>query len=59
MQRVRIGTVEEIQTKGCLVGKAGSMPVCVFWSEGSAYGSTTGARIWAFPYTAGPSRTDC
>ena len=36
--RVRVGTLEELQARGQLVGKAGSHGVCVFWD---------GQRPWA------------
>ena len=29
--KVRMGTLDELRSKGCLTGKAGNQPVCVFW----------------------------
>ncbi|HEX6476940.1 MAG TPA: Rieske (2Fe-2S) protein [Acidimicrobiales bacterium] len=34
--RVRFGTRTELEARGCLVGKVGTQPVCVFWNEGRA-----------------------
>jgi nitrite reductase/ring-hydroxylating ferredoxin subunit len=34
--RVVIGTLDELQEAGCLTGKAGDRPVCVFWNGGEA-----------------------
>lgn len=34
--RVRFGTRAELEARGCLVGKAGAQPVCVFWDDGRA-----------------------
>ncbi|MDQ1517720.1 MAG: hypothetical protein QOE80_3550, partial [Actinomycetota bacterium] len=30
--RVTIGTLDDLRRAGCLTGKAGAQPVCVFWS---------------------------
>jgi nitrite reductase/ring-hydroxylating ferredoxin subunit len=32
--RIRFGTRAELEARGCLVGKAGAQPVCIFWDEG-------------------------
>lgn len=34
MDKVRVGTLGELQAQGCLVTKVGSSPVVVFWSDG-------------------------
>ena len=33
--RVTIGTLDELRRAGCLTGKAGTQPICVFWSDGA------------------------
>ena len=35
--RITIGTLGDLQRAGCLTGKAGSQPVCVFWSDGAPF----------------------
>ena len=35
--RVAVGTLEELRRVGYLTGKAGTQPICVFWSEGAAF----------------------
>ena len=51
--RVDIGTVEDLQAKGCLTGKAGSQPVCVFWHEGRAYALDDRCPHMGFPLHRG------
>ena len=51
--RVDIGTVEELRAKGCLTGKAGSQPVCVFWHEGRAYALDDRCPHMGFPLHRG------
>ena len=34
--RTRVGSLEDLQAAGHLVGKIGSQPVCVFWHDGRA-----------------------
>ena len=36
-ERVTVGTLDELREAGCLTGKAGSQPICVFWSEGEPF----------------------
>ncbi len=36
MQRVKIGTLDELHAKGWLAVKVDSQPVCVFWNDGQA-----------------------
>ncbi|MGQ0521669.1 MAG: Rieske (2Fe-2S) protein, partial [Actinomycetota bacterium] len=51
--RVDLGDVEELQAKGCLTGKAGSHPVCVFWHEGRAYALDDRCPHMGFPLHRG------
>jgi nitrite reductase/ring-hydroxylating ferredoxin subunit len=51
--RVDVGTVEELREKGCLTGKAGAQPVCVFWSDGRAYALDDRCPHMGFPLHRG------
>ncbi|MGI8684551.1 MAG: Rieske (2Fe-2S) protein [Acidimicrobiales bacterium] len=51
--RVNVGSVEELRAKGCLTGKAGSQPVCVFWHEGRAYALDDRCPHMGFPLHRG------
>src|SRR5688572_29635717 len=51
--RVTIGTLEELRRDGCLTGKVGSQPVCVFWSEGAAYALDDRCPHMGFPLHRG------
>jgi len=51
--RVNVGSLEELRTKGCLTGKAGSQPVCVFWHEGRAYALDDRCPHMGFPLHRG------
>lgn len=53
MQRARIGTLDELQTKGYLVGKVGTQPVCVLWSDGRAYAIDDRCPHMGFPLHRG------
>jgi nitrite reductase/ring-hydroxylating ferredoxin subunit len=53
MPRARIGDLDELRTKGCLTGKVGSQPVCVFWSEGQAYAVDDRCPHMGFPLHRG------
>jgi nitrite reductase/ring-hydroxylating ferredoxin subunit len=53
LQRARVGTIEELQAKGCLAGKVGSQPVCVFWSEGEAFAVDDRCPHMGFPLRRG------
>jgi nitrite reductase/ring-hydroxylating ferredoxin subunit len=52
-QRARVGTIDELQAKGCLAGKVGSQPVCVFWSEGEAFAVDDRCPHMGFPLRRG------
>ena len=51
--RVTIGTLDELRRDGCLTGKAGTQPVCVFWSDGSAYALDDRCPHMGFPLHRG------
>ena len=51
--RIVVGTVEELQTAGCLTGKAGGRPVCVFWNEGEALAVDDRCPHMGFPLHRG------
>jgi nitrite reductase/ring-hydroxylating ferredoxin subunit len=51
--RVTIGTVAELQRAGCLTGKAGAQPVCVFWSDGAAFAVDDRCPHMGFPLHRG------
>jgi len=52
-QRARVGTIEELQVKGCLAGKVGSQPVCVFWADCDAYAVDDRCPHMGFPLHRG------
>jgi nitrite reductase/ring-hydroxylating ferredoxin subunit len=51
--RVTVGTLDELQQKGCLTGKAGAQPICVFWSDGGAYALDDRCPHMGFPLHRG------
>ena len=51
--RVAIGTLDELRARGCLTGKAGSQPICVFWSDGDAYALDDRCPHMGFPLHRG------
>jgi nitrite reductase/ring-hydroxylating ferredoxin subunit len=53
MARARVGTLDELQARGCLPGKVGSQPVCVFWSDGRAYAVDDRCPHMGFPLHRG------
>ncbi|HLI02050.1 MAG TPA: Rieske (2Fe-2S) protein [Acidimicrobiales bacterium] len=52
-ERVQLGTVDELHKKGCLTGKVGTQPVCVFWSDGAAYAVDDRCPHMGFPLHRG------
>ena len=52
-ERITVGTAEELQASGSLTGKAGSQPICVFWSEGQAYALDDRCPHMGFPLHRG------
>jgi len=53
MERARIGSLEELQKDVCLVGKVGTQPVCVFWSDGAAHALLDRCPHMGFPLHRG------
>ena len=51
--RVDVGSVEELKQRGCLTGKAGAQPVCVFWHEDRAYALDDRCPHLGFPLHRG------
>ncbi|MGH9182388.1 MAG: Rieske (2Fe-2S) protein [Acidimicrobiales bacterium] len=51
--RVTVGSVEELRAEGCVTGKAGTQPVCVFWHEGRAYAVDDRCPHLGFPLHRG------
>jgi nitrite reductase/ring-hydroxylating ferredoxin subunit len=52
-RRVKFGTLDELQKTGCMTGKIGSRPVCVFWEDGSAYAVEDRCPHMGFPLHRG------
>ena len=51
--RVTIGTLDELRRNGCLTGKVGTQPICVFWSDGTAYALDDRCPHMGFPLHRG------
>ena len=51
--RVTVGSLEELRRVGCLTGKAGAQPICVFWSEGAAFAIDDRCPHMGFPLHRG------
>ena len=51
--RVTIGTLDELRRNGCLTGKVGTQPICVFWSDGAAYALDDRCPHMGFPLHRG------
>lgn len=51
--RVPIGSLEELRTRGCLTGKAGTQPICVFWHDGRAFALDDRCPHMGFPLHRG------
>jgi nitrite reductase/ring-hydroxylating ferredoxin subunit len=51
--RVVLGTLADLQDRGCLTGKAGSQPVCVFWHEGRPFALDDRCPHMGFPLHRG------
>ncbi len=51
--RVTIGTLADLQQRGCLTGKAGTQPVCVFWSDGAPFALDDRCPHMGFPLHRG------
>jgi nitrite reductase/ring-hydroxylating ferredoxin subunit len=53
MEKARIGSAQELRAKGCLAGKVGHQPVCVFLSDGEAYAVDDRCPHMGFPLHRG------
>jgi len=53
VDRITVGTLDELQQAGCLTGKAGAQPICVFWSEGAAFALDDRCPHMGFPLHRG------
>lgn len=53
MEKTVIGTLDELREKGCLVGKVGAQPVCVFLSDGRPYAVDDRCPHMGFPLHRG------
>ena len=51
--RVTIGTLADLRRAGCLTGKAGTQPVCVFWSDGAPFALDDRCPHMGFPLHRG------
>ncbi|MGH9181719.1 MAG: Rieske (2Fe-2S) protein, partial [Acidimicrobiales bacterium] len=52
-ERVVLGSLSDLQERGCLTGKAGSQPVCVFWHEGRPFALDDRCPHMGFPLHRG------
>jgi nitrite reductase/ring-hydroxylating ferredoxin subunit len=53
VDRVTVGTVDELRHAGCLTGKAGAQPICVFWSDGEPFALDDRCPHLGFPLHRG------
>src|SRR5436853_4209575 len=51
--RVRVGTRQQLEEKGCLTGKAGTQPICVLWDGERAYALDDRCPHMGFPLHRG------
>jgi nitrite reductase/ring-hydroxylating ferredoxin subunit len=51
--RVRVGSLEALQSEGRLLAKAGGHGVCVFWADGRAYALDDRCPHMGFPLHRG------
>jgi nitrite reductase/ring-hydroxylating ferredoxin subunit len=52
-ERLRAGTIDELQEKGTLTTKIGSQPICVFWSDGQCFAVDDRCPHMGFPLHRG------
>src|SRR5215203_2530161 len=52
-ERVVIGSLEELRRIGCVTGKVGAQPICVFWSDGAALALDDRCPHMGFPLHRG------
>jgi nitrite reductase/ring-hydroxylating ferredoxin subunit len=53
VERVAVGSLDELRKAGCLTGKVGDQPVCVFWSEGRPFALDDRCPHMGFPLHRG------
>ena len=51
--RVTIGALADLEQAGCLTGKAGATPICVFWSDGAPFALDDRCPHMGFPLHRG------
>jgi nitrite reductase/ring-hydroxylating ferredoxin subunit len=51
--RVTIGSLDDLRQAGCLTGKAGAQPICVFWSDGAPFALDDRCPHMGFPLHRG------
>ena len=51
--RVRVGRLDDLESKGCLLAKVGNHGVCVFWHDGRAYALDDRCPHMGFPLHRG------
>ena len=51
--RVNLGRVDDLKSKGCLTGKVGSQPVCVFWHDDRPFALDDRCPHMGFPLHRG------
>jgi len=56
-ERVVVGTLDELRRTGRLTGKAGAVPICVFWSEQAAFALDDRCPHMGFPLHRGTVET--
>jgi nitrite reductase/ring-hydroxylating ferredoxin subunit len=52
-ERVTIGALADLERAGCLTGKAGATPLCVFWSDGAPFALDDRCPHMGFPLHRG------
>ena len=52
-EHVKIGSVDELRARGWLTGKAGSLPICVFESDGELFALDDRCPHMGFPLHRG------
>lgn len=50
---MKIGSLADLRKAGCITGKVGSRPVCVFWDDGAAYAVEDRCPHMGFPLHRG------
>src|SRR5579872_4705933 len=53
MESATIGSLEKLRAEGCLAGKVGAQPVCVFLVDGNAYAVDDRCPHMGFPLHRG------